>query len=99
MNSATIITAATPDQTDKARQLIEIGLAMDPESRSETLARLIAASLHHGVGSALERFASTGVLERQDALSELNQLRVPLEQEGWIDALGRYILATSGGRS
>ncbi|MDF1478769.1 hypothetical protein PYV02_06685 [Leifsonia sp. H3M29-4] len=97
MNSSTIITA-TPDQTDKARQLIEIGLAMDPEARSETLARLIAASLHHGVGTALERFASTGVLNRQDSLNELNQLRVPLEQEGWIDALGRHIL-TRGGRS
>lgn len=98
MNSSTI-TTATPDQTDKARQLIEIGLAMDPEARSETLARLIAASLHQGVGTALERFASTGVLSRQDALNELNQLRVPLEQEGWIDGLGRYILATARGRS
>lgn len=96
MNSSTI-TTATPDQTDKARQLIEIGLAMDPEARSETLARLIAASLHHGPGSALERFATTGVLAGQTALNELNQLRVPLDQEGWIDALGRHIL-TRGGR-
>ncbi len=97
MNSSTIITA-TPDQTGKAQQLIELGLAMDPDARSETLAPLIAASHHHGVGTALERFASTGVLDRQDALNELNQLRVPLEQEGWIDALGRHIL-TRGARS
>ncbi|TAM66490.1 MAG: hypothetical protein EPN48_15575 [Microbacteriaceae bacterium] len=93
MNSSTI-TAVTPDETGKARQLIDIGLAMDPEARSQTLARLIAASLHDGPGTALERFASTGQLNAQAALEELNDLRVPVQQEGWIDALGRYILTT-----
>lgn len=98
MNSSTI-TMTAPDETERARQLIEIGLAMDPEVRSETLARLIAASLHSGPGSALEAFASTGRIDRQQMLQELNDLRVPLEQEGWIDALGRYILVTAGVRS
>lgn len=98
MNSSTITTPSI-DETDKARQLIEIGLAMDPEARSETLARLIAASLHGGPGSPLEHFAATGDLNPQAALMELNELRVPLEQEGWVDALGRFILAAEGGRS
>lgn len=100
MNSSTLTTAVAPDETDKARQLIELGLALDPEARSETLARLIAASLHDGQDTGLARFAASGVLDRQRALEELNALRVPIEQEGWIDALGRYILATpAGGRS
>lgn len=98
MNSSTITTGA-PDQSDHARHLIELGLAMDPEARSETLARLIAASLHNGPGSAVEAFASTGYLNQQQMLQELNDLRVPLDQEGWVDALGRFILATAGDRS
>jgi len=98
MNSSTITTANGPDQSDKARQLIELGLAMDPEARSATLARLIAASVRSAHHHALRRFADTGELDAQSALDELNELRVPLEQEGWLDALGRHIL-THGGRS
>lgn len=99
MNSSTTIRTTAPDETDRARELIEIGLTLDPEARSETLARLIAASLHHGPGSALEIFASTGHLDQQGGLAELNNVRVPFELEGWVDALGRYILLNSGGRS
>lgn len=98
MNSSTL-TAVAPDNTDRARQLIELGLALDPEARSETLARLIAASLHNGEGTALERFAATGHLDRQQALTELNDLRLPFEREGWIDALGRHVLLTTERRS
>ena len=98
MNSS-IITTATPDQSAKARQLIELGLAMDPEARSETLARLIAGSVHSGTDTALHRFAGVGELCHEAALAELNSFRVPFEKEAWVDALGRYILATAGGRS
>lgn len=98
MNSSTL-TTATPDQSAKARQLIELGLAMDPEARSETLARLIAGSVHGGTDTALCRFAGTGEIRPEAALTELNSLRVPFDQEAWVDALGRYILATAGGRS
>lgn len=97
MNSSTI-TATAPDETGRAQQLIELGLALDPEARSETLARLIAGSVHGGPDSALCRFAGTGDLQPEAALAELNHLRVPFEQEGWVDALGRYVLA-QGGRS
>ncbi len=98
MNSSTI-TAVTPDETDKARQLIELGLALDPEARSETLARLIAASLHDGPGTALERFAATGEFDAESLLAELNTVLVPLEQEAWVDALGRYVLFSRGVQS
>lgn len=96
MNSSTITT--TPDQSDKAQQLIELGLAMDPEARSETLARIIAGSIHGGPETALALFAGQGDLDAEEALLELNNLRVPFEHEPWIDALGRHILAR-GGRS
>lgn len=98
MNSSTITSTNAPDQSERARQLIELGLAMDPEARSATLARLIAASVHSSHHTALRRFAEEGELDPQAALDELNELRVPLEQEGWLDALGRHIL-THGGRS
>lgn len=96
MNSSTATTTA-PDNTGKARELIELGLALDHRARSETLARLIAASLHDGIDTALCWFAGTGELRAQAALNELNSLTVPFEQEGWVDALGHYIV-TKGGR-
>ncbi|MDQ4213754.1 hypothetical protein [Microbacterium capsulatum] len=99
MNSSTTTTIPAPDETERARQLIELGLAVDPEARSQTLARLIAASLHQGPDTALGRFASTGQLDQQACLDELNQLRVPFEQEAWIDAFGRFVLFSAGGRS
>ncbi|QOD94066.1 hypothetical protein [Chryseoglobus sp. 28M-23] len=92
-------TIITPDQTDKARQIITLMIALDPEAQGHTLARLVAATLHGGPGTALERFASSGTLESEAALAELNELRVPLEQEDWIDTLGRYILLNAGARS
>lgn len=97
MNSLT--TPRATDQSEKARQAIELGLALDREARSETLARLIAASLHEGSGTALERFAGSGILNAEAALEELNQVVVPSEQEGWVDALGRYILHAGRSRS
>jgi len=89
----------TPDQTDRAQELIELWMSVDPEAQAEALARLIAATLHAGPGSALERFAGTGKLDPEGALTELNKVRVPLEREGWVDLLGRFILSGAGGRS
>jgi hypothetical protein len=89
---------SAPNQTERASQLIELWLTLDLEAQHETLARLIAASVHPGPGSALERFAGTGVLDAQTALEEINDARVPLEQEVWLDTLGRFVLLR-GGRS
>lgn len=99
MNSSTTTRGAAQDHSDRARELIELGLALDPEARTETVARLIAASIHSGDGSALATFAATGTLDRQAALAELNLVRLPLEREGWVDALGRHILLAGGDRS
>lgn len=89
----------TPDQADRARKLVELWMSVDPEAQDESLARLVAATLHAGPGSALERFAGTGKLDAEAALAELNDVRVPLEREAWVDLLGRFILSGSGDRS
>ena len=88
----------TPDQTDRAQQLVELWMSVDPEAQDTSLARLVAATMHAGPGSALERFAGTGELDAQAALAELNDVRVPLEREAWVDLLGRFILSRVGGR-
>ncbi|GGF31436.1 hypothetical protein GCM10010922_03100 [Microbacterium sorbitolivorans] len=91
MTTSTRTRIAAPDESESAAQLIQLGLAMDPEARSETLARLIAASLHDGPGTALYAFANGIGFNAQAMLDELNSLCVPLEQECWVDALGRHI--------
>ncbi|WP_405217753.1 hypothetical protein [Agrococcus sp. Ld7] len=93
------ITITAPDQSDRASQIIELLLALDPEAQQTTMARLIAATVHGGSGTALERFASTGRLDQSAALDEIDDLRVPFEQEAWVDALSRYIIFAKGGRS
>lgn len=97
MTSPTI-TRSAPDQAARAQQLIELWLTLDHEAQQAALARLIAAAVHSGPGTALERFAGTGELDPQAALEEINQARVPLEQEAWLDSLGRFVLSR-GGRS
>ncbi|RRJ85676.1 hypothetical protein EG850_12195 [Gulosibacter macacae] len=100
MTSTITTTRATgPDQTDKARQTIDLLLTLDPDAQQLTLARLVAATLHDGRGTALERFAATGKLDHAAVLDELDRVRVPFEQEAWVDALARHILFASGGRS
>lgn len=56
------------------------------------VARMLAAALRPGEGTALQHFAETGSLKANDALAELNDVRVPLEREVWIEALGDFIL-------
>ena len=101
----TITTAAVTgaDNTDKARQLIELGLALDPEARSDTLARLIAASLHTGPGGLVEprgkRHAAqraaveaerAGALRRGGAIP-LARRRQPSQARAVTDRLRRFL--------
>lgn len=93
------ITNTVPDQTARARELIALWMNLDPEAQDEYLARLITATVHPGPGSALERFAGTGTLDPEATLAELNDVRVPLEREAWVDLLGRFILSGPGDHS
>ena len=81
-----------PDETLRAREAIERMLAQDIEATDTQLARLIAATLHEGHDTSLYRFASTGELDFRLVMDELGELRVPFDREGWVDALGRYVL-------
>ena len=100
MNHQSEITKATrraPDQSIHARQHITAALA---ESSTELIdpatARIIAASIHSGYGTALCVFAATGVLHPERARAELKLVEVDTEQEGWVDALARYFLFWDG---
>lgn len=86
------------DQSAHAQVVISTWLALTPDRQNQLLARLIAATVHDGAGSALERFARTGHLDAEQALEELNDVHVPIEREAWVDLLGQHII-TSGGRS
>ncbi|MCC4907787.1 hypothetical protein [Microbacterium sp. cx-59] len=89
---------ASLDQSDTALQILDDWSYGDTNVADEGIARMLAATMHDGPGSALEAFAATGQLDAERALNELNEVTVPLEREAWVDALGRYIL-TEGGRS
>lgn len=88
---------ATP--TTRTRRAVENMLALDREALQVAFARTVAAMLHDGPGTALERFAFTGDLDAEALLDELDRVEVPFEEEAWVDALARYVLFTSGGRS
>jgi hypothetical protein len=89
---------APPDQADTALRILDDSSDGDYKVADEGVARLLAATMHDGPGTALEAFASSGDLDAERALTELNEVTVPLEREAWVDALGHYIL-TTGGRS
>lgn len=56
-------------------------------------ARVIAASLHHGPGSALEKFASSGRMRPVAVLQEIADRRYDLPQARWAAALSTFARA------
>lgn len=88
---------AAVDNDNRARALITVWMSLDTEAQDEALARLIAATIHDGPGTSLEHFAATGRLHTDTAFEELNDVRVPLDREPWVDYLARFML-TKGGR-
>lgn len=90
------IVPASLDQAETALRILEDWADGGSDDIDEGIARIIAAALHAGPDTALHQFAATGELIADQALKELGTVEVPLEREGWVDALGRYIIA--GGR-
>lgn len=90
---------ASLDQADTALRILDDWSYGDTNIADEGISRLLAATLHDGPGTALERFASTGELDAEAVLRELGAVTVPIEREGWVDALGRYIITNGRGRS
>ncbi len=81
-----------PDETLRAISEVERRIALDPEATDRQLARLIAATLHSGPGTALYEFAANDELYPRDLMSELNRVEVRPEREAWVDALVRFLL-------
>jgi hypothetical protein len=86
------VVPASLDQAETALQILEDWADGDTTTIDEGVARLLAATMHDGPGTALHQFAATGQLAADQALAELGEVEVPLEREAWVDALGRYII-------
>jgi hypothetical protein len=71
-------TTSSPDQGDRARRQINAAIYDHPDHLSERTARLIAAAVHPGEGSALAHYAGTGE-RRSDLLDELHTLHLSVE--------------------
>ncbi|MGY0386403.1 hypothetical protein ACWZJV_05470 [Nocardioides sp. WG-D5] len=64
----------------------------------EATARLIAATVHGGPGSALERFAATGHLINPKARTELEAVRFGTPPTRWLLALATFLEATDASK-
>lgn len=80
------------NQQSESTRAVMAMLGFDHATQQSTLARMVAAAICEDSNSALERFASSGVLDSQALLDELDQVEVPFEQEAWVDALARFAL-------
>lgn len=100
--STTTTKTTTTDKTVSSAQMrraVQTMLSFDREALQVAFARIVAAMLHDGRGTALERFAFAGEIDTEAILAELDRVAVPFEEEAWVDALARFVLFTSGDRS
>lgn len=88
-----------PTRSARTQDAVTAMLALDRDQLQIAFARSVAAMLHDVPGTALERFAFAGELNAEAILDELDRVEVPFEEEAWVDALARFVLFTSGGRS
>ena len=102
MNHQSGITEAArraPDQSIRARQHINAALA---ESVTELIdaatARIIAATVHGGYGTALCTFAATGVLREKAALAELRAVPSTELPQTWREAFTDFVTAAKSDR-
>ncbi len=87
-----------PDQTARARRLINDAIYRDAETLAGRAARLIAAALYPSTASALHDFATIGRVDVARLQEELAALSLGVEQSIWRDALLDYLAATVSGR-
>ena len=100
MNNQPVTTKAArtaPDQSIRARQHINAALAeSDVELIDPATARIIAATVHGGYGTALCTFAATGVLHGNLALAELRAVPSTELPQTWRDAFTEFVTAAGG---
>ena len=100
MNNEPVTTKAArtaPDQSIRARQHINAVLAEnDVELIDPATARIIAATVHGGYGTALCTFAATGVLHRNSALAELRAVPSTELPQTWREAFTEFVITAEG---
>lgn len=89
-------TTPSPEQSDRARRQINAAIYDHPDYLSERTARLIAAAVHPGDGSALAHYAGTGE-RRSDLLDELRTLHLSVEHSIWRDLLEMHLASAEEG--
>ena len=90
---------AEPFSTEEIRGAITLLVDLPRSEQQKALARIIAGAIANTEHTAMQRFATTGAFDTEALLHELEQIEVPFEQEAWVDALARFVLFTSGGRT
>lgn len=83
--------AAAPDESGRASRLITQAIYLDGDVITHVTARLIAAAIHPGPGSALERLAASGQFDAAVLRRELNDLSLEPFQRPWRDAVLTYL--------
>lgn len=78
-------------QDEQAARTIDQVLAATGNRVDTPTARLIAACVHPGNGSALQRFAASGRLRLSAALSEIPMAFLTEPIPGWAEALWHYL--------
>lgn len=91
--------AVEPFSTNEMRSAIALLVDLPRYEQQKALSRIIAGAIANTEHTAMQRFATTGAFDTEALLHELEQIEVPFEQEAWVDALARFVLFTSGGRS
>jgi len=88
-----------PDQSIRARQHINAALAgSGTELIDPATARIIAATVHGGYGTALCTFAATGVLRASTVLAELQAVPSTELRQTWREAFTDFVIAAGGDR-
>lgn len=88
-----------PDQSIRAGQRINAALAeAGTELIDPATARIIAATVHGGYGTALCAFAATGVLRGDAALAELRAVPSTALPQTWREAFTDFVTAARGER-
>ena len=91
MTNTKTTSAAAPDESGRANRVINEAIYLDGNVITHATARLIAAAIHPGPGSALERLAASGQFDIAILRHELTQLSLEPFQRPWRDAVLDYL--------
>lgn len=80
-----------PDESGKAIRMISEAMFLDGDRITHATARLVAAAINPGPGSALKKLASTGQFDAAILRHEVENLAVAPFQQPWRDAVLGYL--------